>query len=387
MSAMKGDLDSVVMKAIEKDRCRRYETVNGLIMDLQRYNAHQPVLARPQRRVYLFGKFVRRNRLVVVAAAATVLSLLVGLGAASTHYLREKKAREEQFRLRQRAETAHRNELRRLSEAQQWESFAHVSVLLSEGKTGEADEQLRRTPLTLIKLTPQSSVVLRSLGNWNALRGRWDQAAECFRALRKADELNHSEHLIDSLDLMAIGCVLIETGRPQDYQAFCNWAQDRFGNSTSPSEMSRLFHSVLLLPADKQMLAKLDKLKPLREFKPIRPEIRQEAVWRAFGLALLEYRLGNYEKSLYWADRGSAKHRLSHIIGSFEPVRAMANHRLGNVQAAESDLASCRIRIEKAFSPELPAAYEPFGKNQGFWWDWIIVRILFREAEALMEKG
>lgn len=389
LAAIAGDLDSVVMKAIEKDRSLRYETVNGLIMDLQRYIAHEPVTARPAKQMYLFRKFVRRNRLTVGAGGAILFSLLLGLGTALTYYLRERQAREEQVRLRQVAEAAHDNELQRLAEAREWEDFAHVSVLLSEGKTGEADEQLRQTPIRRIKLTPQSSVVLRSLGNWNALRGRWSQAVECFEMLREADEVNGSDHLTTSLDLVAISCVLIEGDQPDDYMEFCNWAAARFGKSSSSApDISRLLHSVLLLPTDSIYLRRLDRLKPQLDSSTRTNEGGEFSVWRAFGLSLLEYRQGNFEKARAYAEEGMSRGSTrDHIMGSFEPVHAMACFRLGDVETAQVDLQRVRERINKAFSPELPAAYEPFGQNQGFWWDWIIVRILFREAEALIQEG
>lgn len=388
---LKGDLDSVVMKAIEKDRARRYETVNGLVMDLQRYLAHEPVIARPAQRTYLFRKFVRRNRLAVTAGAGIVLSLLLGLGAAYTYYLREREALDEQLRLRRFADVAHANELMRIEEARGWEGFAHVSVLLSEGKTEEADEQLRATPITSIRLSPQSSVVLRSLGNWNALRGRWPQATECFKMMMKTDDLNRGQNLTNSLDLVAISSVLIEGGRPQDYRAFQFWATERYAGSSSSLDVSRLLHAILLSPVDHRILQRLDQVKPLAEAfggekeLPGNRQEREFALWRAFGLALLEYRQGNFEKAKHWADFAfSFKETRDYINGALEPVHAMICFRLGDVDTARSDLERTRKRIEKAFAPELPAAYEPFGQYQGFWWDWIIARTLFREADQLI---
>jgi hypothetical protein len=391
LSAMlKGDLDSVVMKAIEKDRGDRYETVNGLVMDLQRYIAHEPVIARPGKRVYLLRKFVRRNRLAVGAGAGIVLSLLLGVGVAFSYYLREREALDEQVRLREFADAAHANQLQRIAEARGWEEFAHISVLLSEGKTQEADAQLRRTPLTSIRLSPQSSVVLRSLGNWNALRGRWQQATECFQMLIKADDLSRGGDLTISLDLVAIGSVLIEGGTPQEYAAFQAWATDRFAGSSSALDASRLVHAILLAPVDERLLQRLDRLKPVMEEFGTEAESengrdREFALWRAFGLALLEYRQGNYQRAKHWADFAmSFKDSRDYINGALEPVHAMIRFRLGDVETARADLARTRKRIDKAFAPELPAAYEPFGQYQGFWWDWIIARTLFREAEALI---
>jgi len=76
-----------------------------------------------------------------------------------------------------------------------------------------------------------------------------------------------------------------------------------------------------------------------------------------------------------------------YITGALEPVHAMACFRLGDIQTAKAAMAPMRERIDKAFSPDLPAAYEPFGQYQGYWWDWIIARILFHEAEELIEGG
>jgi hypothetical protein len=99
----------------------------------------------------------------------------------------------------------------------------------------------------------------------------------------------------------------------------------------------------------------------------------------------LECRQGNYQRAKHWADFAmSFKDSRDYINGALEPVHAMIRFRLGDVETARADLARTRKRIDKAFAPELPAAYEPFGQYQGFWWDWIIARTLFREAEALI---
>lgn len=93
-STIRGELDWIAMKALEKDRARRYETANGLAMDVRRYLAGEPVVAAPPSRAYRVRKFVRRNRLVVGAAAAVAIALITGLGIATTMYLREEKARQ-----------------------------------------------------------------------------------------------------------------------------------------------------------------------------------------------------------------------------------------------------------------------------------------------------
>ena len=68
------------MKALEKDRARRYETANGFAADVLRHLAHEPVLAAPPSRTYRLRKFVRKNRGAVLAASLVVLTLLGGIG-------------------------------------------------------------------------------------------------------------------------------------------------------------------------------------------------------------------------------------------------------------------------------------------------------------------
>ncbi|GAF94645.1 unnamed protein product, partial [marine sediment metagenome] len=67
---VRGDLDWVVMKALEKDRTRRYETANEFTMDIERHLGDEPVVASPPSVGYRLSKFVRRNRRFVTAAAA-----------------------------------------------------------------------------------------------------------------------------------------------------------------------------------------------------------------------------------------------------------------------------------------------------------------------------
>ena len=82
---LRGDLDWVVMKCLEKDRTRRYETASDLAADLLRHLESEPVLARPPSQLYRFQKFVRRRRGAVVAVSAVLVTLLAG-AALSTYW-------------------------------------------------------------------------------------------------------------------------------------------------------------------------------------------------------------------------------------------------------------------------------------------------------------
>ena len=101
---LKGDLDWIVMKALEKDRNRRYQTANGLGMDVQRYLSNEPVTARPPSRLYRFQKLVRRNKATFAAIGAVSVALIAGFGTSTWLFFKEREARQEQVRLREDAE-------------------------------------------------------------------------------------------------------------------------------------------------------------------------------------------------------------------------------------------------------------------------------------------
>ena len=76
---LKGDLDWIVMKAMDKDRDRRYQTSKGLALDIERHLRHEPIRARPPSGIYRFQKFVRRNKLGVSFASLMLAALLAGV--------------------------------------------------------------------------------------------------------------------------------------------------------------------------------------------------------------------------------------------------------------------------------------------------------------------
>ena len=101
--ALKGDLDWIVLKALEKDRHRRYETANGFAMDVQRFLNDEPVLAMPPSARYRLLKFVKRNRVAVIASSLVALAICLGLVGTATGMI---WALRESERARQAAERA-----------------------------------------------------------------------------------------------------------------------------------------------------------------------------------------------------------------------------------------------------------------------------------------
>ena len=148
IAELRGDLDCIVLKALEKDRTRRYETANGLAMDIQRHLAHEPVLARAPSRLYLLRKFVRRHRPEFAVSAAVALLLVSGIVFTVRDAARTRAAEKVQRTLRERAEAnQHRAEqakadadaanqrVTRSLFIREWQDAEH---LLEQGKVGSA---------------------------------------------------------------------------------------------------------------------------------------------------------------------------------------------------------------------------------------------------------
>jgi serine/threonine protein kinase/tetratricopeptide (TPR) repeat protein len=92
IALLRGDLDWIVMKCLEKDRTRRYETANGLATDVQRHLHNEPVMARPPSKLYQFQKMARRNKLAFAAAAAVVIALGTGAVVSTLQAVRASRA-------------------------------------------------------------------------------------------------------------------------------------------------------------------------------------------------------------------------------------------------------------------------------------------------------
>jgi eukaryotic-like serine/threonine-protein kinase len=112
---LRGDLDWIVMKCLEKDRTRRYETANGLVMDIKHHLALEPIEARPPDRLYRFQKLVRRNKLTFAAATAVAMALILGIAASSWQLLAARHARNVAETQRERADA----QARKASESEQ----------------------------------------------------------------------------------------------------------------------------------------------------------------------------------------------------------------------------------------------------------------------------
>jgi eukaryotic-like serine/threonine-protein kinase len=122
-SELRGDLDWIVMKALEKDRSRRYESASGFAADIERYLTDQPVVARPPTTAYTLTKFFKKNRRTVIAAGAMILLLVTGLIGTSLGLLEASRKTKLANENLARAESAEKETKARVKELEKITTF------------------------------------------------------------------------------------------------------------------------------------------------------------------------------------------------------------------------------------------------------------------------
>jgi eukaryotic-like serine/threonine-protein kinase len=104
--ALRGDLDTIILKALKKKPDQRYKTVHALLEDIERHLDARPLLAQPDRAWYRLHKFLARNRLVVGAVAAVFIAILLGAGVAVVQMSEARHQRDAAIYQQQRAEAS-----------------------------------------------------------------------------------------------------------------------------------------------------------------------------------------------------------------------------------------------------------------------------------------
>ena len=387
VTGVRGDLDGIVAKAMAKDRRSRYDTVNGLAMDLGRFLNDEPVAARPPGRLYLLRKLLRRHKLAFAAAAAVTLALIAGLATASWFYVRERQALQVQMNLRETAEAARRREESALYQSKALETISQAAMLLADGKTAEADALLLKTPPASIGPSMEATRVLCTLAEWNAIRQRWQQAADCYLLFLQVNRREPSLELEFALWIpLSISSTLLEAERYADYERFRQDAVVRYGQVTDPMMRTNLLRTCLLRPADESLLAKLQpQVEPLRAVIAAKELRTGQAGWGSYALALMAWRCGDNAEALERSRESIASTipNSPRLAGS-HALAAMAAYRLGQLEEARDHLDRARSLQARLYNPD---AHYPRGSANGHWVDWAIARVLEREAAALMENA
>jgi eukaryotic-like serine/threonine-protein kinase len=379
ISLLRGDLDWIVIRTLEKDRARRYETANGLALDVQRFLENEPVTARPPSRLYLLQKLVRRNKVACVAGVIVSLALIVGFGLSTWFWYEEREARKFAVAAEKQALAAEQQQAHLRQAAEENERITLAAFLASQNKLEEADDLVGR--IATIKPSLDAEAVFRALGQWHALKGQWTDAADRFNMVLTADQRDNAWAITE--DLLKAGPILIERGDTQGYEKFRRAAIARYHDTTNPILAERTLKISLLRAADPDVMKSLEILSNVsaKSMESAGQDTIMEA-WRCVSLGLMAYREGNMpackmwcEKCLSYPDNNPSRISTAHII------KSMACYRLGEKDNALAEMMAGRDMITTEFDNGLGEG----NGLEGFWYDWLFARILLREAEMLIE--
>ena len=170
---LRGDLDWITLKAMEKDRTRRYDTAVGLAMDIKRYLENEPIFARPPSTLYRLGKSIRKHKVGFVAVAAVALALVLGVITTSVEMIRARAAtaravEAERVAVEQRRIAEQQRAVAMENEAKADYSVAHL--LQIKGDFAGAEPLMRRTLEVYQQLRgPEHVDVAAAMGNLGSL--------------------------------------------------------------------------------------------------------------------------------------------------------------------------------------------------------------------------
>ena len=331
---MRGELDWIVLKSLEKDRTRRYETANGLGLDVERYLANQTVRACPPSVRYRMQKFLRRNKYGAMTAIALLLVLGFGIISSSLMAIRAQKAEIRERAARLTAENNFR--LAREAVAIGFNKLSDSPELKAHGL-----EQLRKELLghaknfyaQFLSDQPMDPAVLAEQGQTYLQLARitseMDESEESARHTQAAlhifgrlnrnfpDEDSHLDGLATALSLSAKQS--LRTGRigrcretlervvqmRRDLNDKVGGQQQMFQLASALNDIGRFYHweSGLQAEAEEALMESLDLCEELVEKHPKVPEFQKELARTFQRLGQIYVPRGDHETSLVYAKR------------------------------------------------------------------------------------
>jgi eukaryotic-like serine/threonine-protein kinase len=362
--SLRGELDWVVMKAIEKDRTRRYQTAADFARDIERYLRQEPVLAKPPSSGYRIRKFAQRHRVAFVAGFLVLFALVGGTAVSVWQAIRATRANAESQVLRQEAVDF----AERLKEA---------NVLVDSARAN-ADEKRWRLAWTqynqAIHLQPQHYLAWSGRGSLRALLGAWSQAAGDFEeAMRLGASANNP-------NWWGVAQLCIYSGNEAAYDRVHASLREQLGSTGDPWTATIAARGLLIRPLPREEAQALARrLRTVRERATHLPnqdfDVPRELENFVSGLAY--YRSGEWNASLKSLNQvvNSKSRFLAPRVAL--PVLAMTYQELGQRSEAEKFLSATAAAIDEWTSSALHGGFDQLPVS---WYDFLECLLLYREA-------
>jgi eukaryotic-like serine/threonine-protein kinase len=403
-STLRGDLDWVVMKSLEKDRERRYETATDFARDVQRFLSEQPVVARPPSVWYRFSKFARRNKVILTTVTLILLSMLAGTAVSTWQAFVAIAARAEAETLRSEA-------------IESVDRLKRANVLLDNGRAN-ADQRrwsqaIAQTTLAT-ELQPKHFLTWAGRGSVLVRVGAWRAAAlDYARALKLGAPANNPGWwgvpqlclFADDIESYRLSCKNLhdQIGQSDDMMFVvlaCRSLCLRPSDSTTPTELlkralSKLYSDVNFEPTPMDW-NKLPMMNPAMIPPGMMPPELVERMHaegmspasfgspldmqldlKEYAIGMLELRVGNSLESIRHLKPIAAPEYSSPIGFIAFPGLTMALNRSGEVMEAHEMLLRCDRVLSERLGQLTGGAIEQMPM---LWFDFLEFVVLYREA-------
>ncbi len=390
LNLVRGDLDWVVMKTLDKDRTRRYDTATGLALDVQRYLDNQPILARPPSRVYQFQKFMRRHRTGVKVAAAlgSVIIFLIfflvheyfraermtraanlsakAAEAAADQARRDadlaRRAQAAESQLHEQVEARLAAEAKLRANSDITAKFASAQLLLSQGEYRKAEEMVNQMPTY-----PASAAMFNSLGLIHVGHAEWAAAIKSYARVIELAPLDHVAY-------HNLAPLLAFTGAEEHFRDHRQRILRQFGNTVDPTIAERMARDCLLIPPAAEDMDTIEKMTATAAGK-------EAGEWIDFLKGLSEYRSGRFAGAAVWLQKLAARNGQGNSAVQGAAVLAMVQYQLRQPEDARVTLSK-GLDLARTKLPKLAR-----GNLDPDWNEVMTSRTLIKEARELIEKG
>ncbi len=359
---VRGELDWIVMRCLEKDRTRRYDTASALARDVERYLHDEAVEARPASLWYRLRKAYRRNRVAATTAAGFVLLLAAALVVVTWEWRAERAARADADAARRDAEDK-AQEIReaagRMNEANAAINLAGQHTMLGQWAAAEAAHD------RAIALRRDLSEVWLGRGELYGSMGLWDLALRDYAQSfdRRAPDNVRPWFKYAVLHLLQ--------GDKAGYGHVCQQMLERFGDSSELFVYGAVIRACCFVPAEVPGYYRQAAPRDM-------PDTPSGYAWVGHYIrGLVHLRAGRYEEAV--RDFRASLAKTNYVARAMNyPVLAMALYQSGDPSAARKELENSRRELDRWTQVALNSRDQLI--PWPFWYDW--PEFLFYHAEA-----
>ncbi|QDS90193.1 Serine/threonine-protein kinase PknB [Rosistilla ulvae] len=382
-ATIRGDLDWIVMKALEKDRTRRYESAAALAADIKRYLNSEPIEARPPSRTYQFRKFARRHRAALVTVLLVGVTMLIG-SAVSLWQMTAAIDQRNQKEAALREATAAKAEIEQFAEniTRANSLIASAQSHVNAGRTEAAQIDFD----TAVSLQPGYYQPWVARAQFHTGRSDWEAAAEDYaKALTLGAPTNTSSW-------WGTPALFLLTDRPNDYRRICERLDERLGTLDERPNWELLRDCAAsadyTFSVSRDELARIGEAWHLesdtRRWRPPPPPDRRHDVGRPtvpreiclYLLGLSYLRAGDNEAAIQsWTEVLEENRWRSQSI--IHASLAIAYDNVGKRDQAEAELAKAR---EAAVEIALPTDQMEAGPQSAPWFETVEFLLTYQDA-------